>query len=424
MEFVTLSEKEFTEFEEKHVLGSFYQTVKWGKLKEYNGWKYFLVGVKENKKIIGASLILKKKIFSKLSIIYAPRGFLIDYNNDELLKFFTNNIKKFAKKEHAIFVKIDPTIIYKERDREGKIIVGGIDNSNIIDKLKKFGYKCDSSNLQPRFVFTLSVKDKTSHELFEAMENTTKQIIRKNNNLGLNIRELKKEELNIFKDVMQKTADRRGFIDRPLSYYEHMYDIFGKDMKILVAEVNIKEYIDNSKKELDEQNNKIKELEESLNNERVNVKKINNKIKEINFIINSLNKKINKYEKIYKENKKDVLILGALMFIMHSKEILSLFGGAYGEYREFMPAYYLNWHMIEYSALNGYHKYNFYGIDEFTNKDDPMYGLYDFKRGFNGVVEEYIGEYNLITSKFWFFVYNFIYGKVYTKLKSIKIKKN
>ena len=26
------------------------------------------------------------------------------------------------------------------------MILGGIDNSNIIDKLKKFGYKCDISN--------------------------------------------------------------------------------------------------------------------------------------------------------------------------------------------------------------------------------------------------------------------------------------
>ena len=34
MEFVMLNEKEFTEFEQNHELGSFYQTVKWGKLKE------------------------------------------------------------------------------------------------------------------------------------------------------------------------------------------------------------------------------------------------------------------------------------------------------------------------------------------------------------------------------------------------------
>ena len=59
MEFVMLNEKEFTEFEQNHELGSFYQTVKWGKLKETNGWHYYLVGVKENKKIIAGALILK-----------------------------------------------------------------------------------------------------------------------------------------------------------------------------------------------------------------------------------------------------------------------------------------------------------------------------------------------------------------------------
>ena len=40
MKFVTLNENEFTEFENTHPLGSFYQTIKWGKLKEKNGWKY------------------------------------------------------------------------------------------------------------------------------------------------------------------------------------------------------------------------------------------------------------------------------------------------------------------------------------------------------------------------------------------------
>ena len=49
-----------------------------------------------------------------------------------------------------------------------------------------------------------------------------------------------------------------------------------------------------------------------------------------------------------------------------------------------------------------------------------MYGLYDFKRGFSGVVEEYIGTYDLIISKFWYFMYTFAYNKVYLKIKSSK----
>ena len=108
------------------------------------------------------------------------------------------------------------------------------------------------------------------------------------------------------------------------------------------------------------------------------------------------------------------------MFMFHGREVLSLFGGVYDEYREFIPSYTLNYDMIKYACENGYDKYNFYGIDEYKDKSNPMYGLYDFKRGFSGVVEEYIGTYDLIISKFWYFMYTFAYNKVYLKIKSSK----
>ena len=139
MMIIELNEEQFRSYANFHSNRNYFQTVEFANMYELYGYKKLYVGlVDDNNNLIAASLLLLNKI-KNYKYAYAPRGFLIDYNNDELLKFFTNNIKKFAKKEHAIFVKIDPTIIYKERDREGKIIVDGIDNSNIIYKLK---YSC------------------------------------------------------------------------------------------------------------------------------------------------------------------------------------------------------------------------------------------------------------------------------------------
>lgn len=426
MEFVMLNEKEFTEFEQNHELGSFYQTVKWGKLKETNGWHYYLVGVKENKKIIAGALILKKNVLSKLSILYSPRGFLLDYNNHELLNFFTKNIKKFAKKHHAIFVKIDPAIIYKERNKDGNLVNNGIDNSNIIDSLKELGFKhngfIDVGNLQPRFAFTLDLNGKSIDEIYNKMETTTKQMIKKDESFGIKTRVMKKDELNKFKDVMEKTSIRRNFIDRPLEYYKNMLDIFKEEIEILFAEINIEEYLNNLNNRKKEEEKKLDNIKGDLKTRKfANNKKANNKINEIQIIIDSLDKKINIANNMKKDG--NVVLLGALMFIFHGKEVLSLFGGAYGEYRDFMPAYMLNWDMIKYAKEHDYAKYNFYGIsDVFNNKNENMYGLFEFKKGFDGVVEEYIGEFNLIVSKFWYFVYSFAYNKVYVKLKSLKIK--
>ena len=419
MKFVTLNENEFTEFENTHPLGSFYQTIKWGKLKEKNGWKYYLVGVKEDDKVIAACLLLEKKVFLSLTLFYSPRGFLLDYNNKKLLEFFTKNVKKFAKMHLTIFIKIDPTIIEFEKDINGDAIKGGISNKNIIDSLKSLGYKNVNTHLQPNIVFTLDLKNKTIDEIYNKMENTTKQRVRKNESIGIKTRELSRDELSIFKSIMQNTADRRGFIDRPLSYYENMYDIFD-NMKILLSYIDIKEYSNNEKIRLNKTTDEIKKLKESLNKENANTKKINNKLKEAEVLAKSLEKTIKKCEDIMKKENTNIINLGCLMFMFHGREVLSLFGGVYDEYREFMPAYTLNYDMIKYACEKGYDKYNFYGIDEYKDKSNPMYGLYDFKRGFSGVVEEYIGTYDLIISKFWYFMYTFAYNKVYLKIKSSK----
>jgi len=427
MEFVELTEKEFKSFEISHVYGSFYQTINWGKLKEKNGWKYYLLGIKENKNVVAATLLLKKKVFKNISIMYAPRGYLIDYNNFNLLKFFTYNIKKFGRKNNAIFIKIDPYVIYKERDINGDIVKKGINNSNVVERLINLGYKRYDTNqikLQPQYAFALNFNNRSIDEIFDNFEPTTRKMIRKNEKMGIYCREIGVKELNKFTDVMNSTSARREFIDRPFEYYKNMVNIFKDDLKIVIAEINLKNYIKNLKLEIKTNKEEIKKKENEIKNKgNINVEKTNNIIKEYNNVIDSLNKRLERGIELQK-SKGDIVVLGGIMFLLHNKEMLSLFGGAYGEYKDFMVAYSTNWYMIQYAVKNGYNKYNFYGISNFKDKEDKMYGLYDFKRGFGGNVEEYIGEYDLVVSKIWYFIYNVLYTNIYLKIKKFKLKKN
>ena len=48
-----------------------------------------------------------------------------------------------------------------------------------------------------------------------------------------------------------------------------------------------------------------------------------------------------------------------------------------------------------YGIKNGFKKHNFYGIPANINEHPKDYGIYEFKRGFNGYVEELIGEFEL-----------------------------
>ena len=103
--------------------------------------------------------------------------------------------------------------------------------------------------------------------------------------------------------------------------------------------------------------------------------------------------------------------------MIYNKEILSLFGGSYDKYMEFQSFYTIHWELIKYALHNGFEKYNFYGITgDFKDTKDELYGIYDFKRGFGGHVEEYIGEFDLIINKFMYLMYKYGFS-LYKKLK-------
>ena len=56
---IELSEQEFNEFSQNYENSIFFQSSYWGKLKSGTGWKYYLVGYKEDE-LKAASLLLAK----------------------------------------------------------------------------------------------------------------------------------------------------------------------------------------------------------------------------------------------------------------------------------------------------------------------------------------------------------------------------
>ena len=83
------------------------------------------------------------------------------------------------------------------------------------------------------------------------------------------------------------------------------------------------------------------------------------------------------------------------MFMLIQPEIIYLSSGNYEEYLKYNSQYLIQWELIKYGIQNGFKKHNFYGIPANINEHPKDYGIYEFKRGFNGYVEELIGEYEL-----------------------------
>ena len=409
MKLRTLSSKEFDNFSKNHALLTFHQKEYWGKLKEENGWHYEMLGLEDNKKIVAATLLLNKSLPFGLKMFYAPRGYLIDFNDKKLLKEFTNEIKEYVKNKNGTFIKIDPYIIYKQRDINGDIVKDGIDNSKTVDLLKQLGYKHYGFNidmskeLQPRWMFRLNLDNKTEDDLMKNMIKQTRKNVKKTLKLGLTLEQIGIEGLPEYKKITQHTGSRRGFIDRPLSYYENMFKHLKDNIKIVLCYLEPKKSIDLLQKEIDEINS-YSDITEARKKE----------IKELEAKIDDIKNVQKKYG--------DKICLAGSMFIECGSELLNLYGGGYDEFMRFNAMYAIQWYAIKYALNNNFKIYNFYGIEgNFKKENNPMYGVYEFKKGFGGEVVELIGEFDLIVNKPKYIFYKTAF-KSYKTIKNLKNK--
>lgn len=431
MKLKKLSKKEFKTFADKNPEITFHQTEEWANLKKVNNWDAHYIGLEDdNKEIVAGALLLSKTLpIIKKKMFYSPRGFLIDYNNKELLKKFTEEIKKYAKTENAIFIKIDPFVEYQEHDNNGDIVKNGYNNKDAVENLKSLGYKFFGFNLmqdtlQPRWMHVIETKDRNLDDVMKDMESKTRQILRKNEKCGITTREITRDELPIFKDIMKHTSDRREFVDRPLSYYEAMWDALHDSgiLKILIAEIDFNKYEKNTLEEKEEIENNLKDriYKKEKNILKMNDKKYNSSNKQDEEAIKRLEKQLEKIKEL-KDEYGDKEILGGILFLIYGNEVLSLHGGSHAKLMQFQSAYTIHFEGVKMAVEGNYNRYNFYGITGDFRKENPLYGLYLFKKSFGGHVVELIGEYDLIVSKFWYTLYNLAF-KTYHKLKNIKNK--
>lgn len=407
MTFLTLTEKEYYNFWKNHPQKTFLSSIEIGKLREKSNWKVHYLGLKKKKKVVAAAMLLSRKKSFNQQEFYSPRGFLIDYNDQELVEQFTYEVKKYVKKNNGYSLRIDPYIINKQRDINGKIVENGIDNTHIVNHLEKLGFKklAIKDTEQVTWMFSLDLEGKSEEQIFNEMRPNTRNIIRKAEKFGIKIKELSYEELPKFNDILKKTAKRRSFKARNKDYYEEMYKLFTpkNEVKYYITELNVNDYLENLNKELAEKKSKLdtKNIKASRKAEiEKDITLLSNKIEEANAL---------------KEKAVDgAITLSGSMFILIKPEVVYLSSGNYEEYLKFNSQYLLQWELIKYGIKNGFKKHNFYGIPENIDKHPDNYGIYEFKKGFNGYVEELIGEYELPINTYYY-VFKFI-----NKIKEIK----
>ena len=382
-----LTINEFTNYQKSHSLSSYHQTINYGILMAENTHDYDLIGyVDDNNTIYGASLIIIKKI-GKYLYGYAPKGFLIDYSNEYLLKKFTEDIKNYYKRKGLVFIKINPEIAIGEINTKTFQVTYN-QNNNITNILINCGYKKLKDNLYfesmlPRFNGFIKTKDFNINNVDKNTKNKIKKAIRK----GLVFEKAEKKDLDIFYNFIKHKKEKS------INEYKDFYTVFEKDnaVDLFLVKIDYNRFLINSQQAYEEElvkNNYYNELLTKSNNPKLINKKMNSDKTLLSYkndileATKGLQENINQY------------IAGALV-VKHNNKASIVMSGYDQAFKRFAPNYFLHYSIINY-YLNNYDYIDLNGMTGDFTDNNPYNGLNRFKLGFNPKVYEFIGEFDLI----------------------------
>lgn len=434
--FVEINSSEIDKFNESDRKGHIFQTSYWAELKK--DWKKkFIAGYdNDNNMVITATILLRKAPYINKYMGYIPRSFTCDYNNKKLLIEFTEYLREFAKKNNISFITIDPDIHLKENE---EALSEGTEIKNF---LKSLGYKnTDSKNfeaIQPNFVFRLPLptegnKMDIKKAVFKKFSSKTRYNIKVAEERGLSVEVYDKETLNEdvldrFHEIMVTTGKRDNFLVRHREYFKDMIDYLYPHCRLYMVKYSYENDFNRLSEKLNKQEetktkaiNKIEELKVKLEAEtdedkksRIE-KKLNDqdkRLKEAERQIEGFKKKISDIEPF----KGQEIYLSGSIYLYYGNKAWYLYGASENILRDTMPNFAMQWSMICDSIDLGCDVYDFRGVSGDLNPENPLYGLYKFKKGFNGNFVEFIGEFDIVVDNG---IYT-LYKKAFPQFKKIR----
>lgn len=75
------------------------------------------------------------------------------------------------------------------------------------------------------------------------------------------------------------------------------------------------------------------------------------------------------------------------------------YGASRDLHRDKMPNYLLQWEAMRWAKAQGCTVYDLWGAPDAFDESDRMWGVYQFKRGFRGTVQQHIGAYDFAPNK-------------------------
>ncbi len=166
------------------------------------------------------SILIRRVPFLKRTIFYAPRGPIIDFEEEEVFETLLEALSQGASEKRGIFLKIDPEI-KEDSERAKEIIIAN-------------GFRACSSQVQPRCTFLIDL-DKDEDELLKGFKSKTRYNIRLAERKGVKVEEAHSEEdIERFYKILRETSARDKFLLHSIKYYQGIWELLrARDMASL-----------------------------------------------------------------------------------------------------------------------------------------------------------------------------------------------
>ncbi|MBK6645671.1 MAG: peptidoglycan bridge formation glycyltransferase FemA/FemB family protein [Anaerolineales bacterium] len=351
----------------------FLQSYEWGQVKAKYGWSaYYAVWTEDGKfqvtsdlqtitnyqlPITASALILKRTAFRRFSIFYAPKGPLMDWTNESLRKRVLDDLQSFAKKQGAIFLKLDPDVVL------GRGVPASVDevteNSGqaVMSDLRRRGWVESSDQIQFRNTVMVDLSS-SEEDILMRMKQKTRYNVRLAEKKGVTVRVGKLTDLPMLYKMYAETSVRDGFVIRDEEYYMTVWKLFmsaaisSQPLAVpLIAEV-------------------------------------------------------------------DGEAVAAIFLFMFAGRGYYVYGMSRNAHREKMPTYLLQWAAMKHAMAHGCLTYDLWGAPDVFDESDSMWGVYRFKEGLGGEVVRTLGAYDFAPSKFWYSMYSDVMPRVLNFMRS------
>jgi peptidoglycan pentaglycine glycine transferase (the first glycine) len=368
----------------------FLQTYEWGQVKAKYGWQpIYIEWDKEGKVRLekdlthlssfvsipsAACMILKRTIpmggmSARLSILYAPKGPLLDWTNESLKNRVLNDLQAFAKEEGAIFLKIDPEVVLGKGIPSSQDDVIDSGGEVVMSELKRRGWRYSGDQIQFKNTVLIDLSP-SEEELLTRMKQKTRYNIRLAEKKGVVLRVGKSDELPMLYKMFAETSVRDGFVIRDEGYYKTVWQTF-----------------------IANESSAISDLQSPITNPQLPFAEP--LIAEVN------------HEPV-----------AAIFIFYFAGRAYYVYGMSHNVHREKMPTYLLQWQAMRRAKAKGCSVYDLWGAPDVFDESDSMWGVYRFKEGLGGKVVRTLGAWDFAPNPFWYKLYSEIIPRILDVMRS------